>query len=152
MSMTDLSAEPYVTRHLTDAQKERLSMLLESYMSGLENGLPPTIDELTSGSPELRQPLRYCVDGLQNLHRMAAGLDPGTGASSFAQSTTLSAPANYATRSVSPKKTASAARNRENHPSPHGRRLGDFYLHEQIGRGGMGVVYRATQRSLKRTV
>lgn len=32
------------------------------------------------------------------------------------------------------------------------RRLGDFDLHEEIGRGGMGVVYRATQRSLNRTV
>ncbi|WP_372722716.1 protein kinase [Novipirellula sp.] len=152
MSMTDLSAEPFATRHLTDAQKEHLSMLLERYMSGLENGLPPTVDELTSDSPELRQPLRYCVAGLQNLHRMAAGLDPASCASSFEQSTASLAPSSYASRSVSAMKTAIDTRNREGQPSPHGRRLGDFYLHEQIGRGGMGVVYRATQRSLKRTV
>lgn len=32
------------------------------------------------------------------------------------------------------------------------RQLGDFDLHELIGRGGMGVVYRARQRSLNRQV
>jgi WD40 repeat protein len=33
-----------------------------------------------------------------------------------------------------------------------GRRFGEFDIHEELGRGGMGIVYLATQRSLNRRV
>ena len=143
MNMTDLSAEPAATRHLTDAQKEQLSVLLEQYMLGLEDGLPPTVEQLTIDDPDLLEPLRYCVAGLENLHRLAAGMDP------VADDSNAPISAVRDSNHTNGKNGAIAV----NHGNAiHQQRLGDFDLHEQIGRGGMGVVYRATQRSLKRTV
>ena len=114
------SDEPLALRNLTDDQEERLGNLLEQYMTGLETGLPPSVDSLTRSCPELREALHACVGGLESLHRMAGGEN-----------------------SDSVGEEASVENSRQ---------LGDFELHEEIGRGGMGVVYRATQTSLRRTV
>ncbi|MFK8115630.1 MAG: protein kinase [Rubripirellula sp.] len=113
----DESDEPLAMRHLTNAQKDQLGVLLEEYMTALESGMPPSVDTLTRSCPELREPLRACVGGLESLHRMAA-------ADNIVEAATID----------------------------DSRKLGDFELHEEIGRGGMGVVYRATQSSLRRTV
>ncbi|OYP39079.1 serine/threonine-protein kinase [Rhodopirellula sp. MGV] len=123
LSVTDLSLEPVMTRHLTAAQKERLAVLLDDYLTRLEQGTPPSVEDLVTDDPELLEPLRSYINGLEELHQVAAGFTPRQDLTREADdcdsSTTI---------------------------------LGDFRLIEEVGRGGMGVVYRAEQISLDRTV
>lgn len=113
---------------LTHEQRELLSVLLDRYLAAMENGETLNLDELTADCPELKTTLAECVSGLQALHDMAAvakqELLPG--------------------RTLLPLSLgAELSKDFE---------LGDFILHEVIGQGGMGIVYKATQKSLHRIV
>ncbi|MDM4016960.1 serine/threonine-protein kinase [Roseiconus lacunae] len=127
--------EPLAMRNLTAAQKADLGILLEQYLEALESGVPPTVESLTRSRPELREALKSCVDGLEHLHHMALGDDVG----------------GESRRGIRPVRTQ-GSENSSSDTFAEPRPLGAFDLHEEIGRGGMGVVYRATQRSLHRTV
>jgi len=116
--------------NLSPDQRVRLGELLERYLVGLESGLPPSVEQLAQDDPDLTEALAEGVASLVALHTMATGWD------------------SKVTLGLSTIASASDSRNL----FPNSRRLGDFDLHEELGRGGMGVVYRATQRSLKRTV
>ncbi|MCD0462623.1 serine/threonine-protein kinase [Roseiconus lacunae] len=122
----DLSVEPSATRNLTDGQRDRLAVLLDEYLVGLERGTPPNVADLVADDPELAEPLTNYVHGLEDLHQVAAGFAPRSG-------------------------DQDAGRASETGETSH-TVLGDFELIEEVGRGGMGVVYRAQQRSLDRTV
>ena len=92
----------------------------------MEKGLPPPREDLLEANPDLAGPLQAYFDSLDELHDMAAGF----------QRPTVDAAA-FATESL---------------PAGDERRLGDFRLLREIGRGGMGVVYEAQQISLGRRV
>src|SRR5208283_3829803 len=120
----DLSIEPAVIRLLTPEQKDRLTDLLDGYLSQLEKGLPPPRESLLETNPDLAGPLQAYFESLDELYDMAAGFQR-------------------------PEVDAACE-----DPTPAGedRRLGDFRLLREIGRGGMGVVYEAQQISLGRRV
>lgn len=120
---SNLSVEPSIIDRLTPEQQERLTDILDRYLSSLESGVPMAREELLAAHPDLAETLKTYLESLDELHDAAAG---------FVRSTGPSEP-----------ETADSAEE---------KRLGDFRLVREIGRGGMGVVYEARQISLGRRV
>ncbi|MCA9163575.1 MAG: serine/threonine protein kinase, partial [Planctomycetales bacterium] len=121
---TDISRdEPSEFDGLTVEQQQRLTAVLDAYLTSLERNAPLRLESLVAEHPDLAEPLAFYVHSLVELHDAAAGFQ---------------AP----------------------HPTPDtpdgeedtARRLGDFELIREVGRGGMGVVYEARQISLSRRV
>jgi len=121
---SDLSAEPPAIQRLTPEQKDRLTEILDRYLSSLAGGVPAAKEALLESHPDLAGPLEAYLKGLDELHDMAAG---------------------FGGSPRSPEAEAEA-------PGSDEKRLGDFRLLREIGRGGMGVVYEARQISLGRRV
>jgi serine/threonine protein kinase/Flp pilus assembly protein TadD len=97
--------------------------ILEVYLEELEAGARPDPEKLAARCPELAEPLKACLASLDFLQDAALGLR-------------------------GPGQTGQAAAE----VVPELRRLGDFHLLREVGRGGMGVVYEAEQQSLGRRV
>lgn len=139
---------------LTAEQQVRLADLLDQFLSALESGAPLDADELARRHPDLAEPLRRYLDRLDELHQASATFFAGRGepsdddrsaaAPSGAPSAAEYRGPEFASAESTGSPTADAA-------SP-ARRLGDFELGDEIGRGGMGVVYEARQISLDRRV
>jgi serine/threonine protein kinase/Tfp pilus assembly protein PilF len=108
---------------LTRQQQARLADVLDQYMRALERGLPLPQEALLEAHPDLTDSLGAYFRRLADLHDLAAGL------SAISEPTEKPCPL-----------------------GDEGRRLGDFDLLREIGRGGMGVVYEARQLSLDRRV
>jgi serine/threonine protein kinase len=103
---------------------ERLAEILDEYLRAAEHGLPVDREEFVSRYPDLAEPLREYLDGLELLQEVAPSIRTDRDA------------------------TAQSAFNAQQHV----RQLGDYTLVREIGRGGMGIVYEARQISLDRKV
>src|SRR5438128_301508 len=106
------------------AQTDQVIQILEAYLAELEKGGIPHPDALITQYPEHAEVLRAYLRKLELLHEAATGLRGSPG----------------------PEGTTTTADGASN------RRLGDYTILREVGRGGMGLVYEAFQVSLSRRV
>src|SRR5262249_1932871 len=107
---------------LTREQRERLTEVLDRYLLALEGGAPLSQEAILAEHADLAPALTNYFRSLEDLHDMAAGFAGG----------------------------ASHQETPTEEEIEGAKRIGDFELIREIGRGGMGVVYEARQISLDR--
>ncbi len=126
-------SEPSQTLNPCVLDDRKLAEVLDRYLASLEEGAPLEVAQLAAEHPELAEDIRAFAASVEMLHEATQGV-----------------------RAAKPVKKTGGANSTAPfgvEPSPVGaKRLGDFELGAEIGRGGMGVVYEAQQISLQRKV
>jgi WD40 repeat protein len=110
------------TSHDPSDRDRRLNDLIAAYLEAAESGRPPDREEWLARHPDLAGDLRAFFANHDRLARMGAPL------------------------------RALAGEAVQEPPAGRVRYFGDYELLEEIGRGGMAVVYKARQASLNRAV
>jgi WD40 repeat protein len=119
------------TTDLADAEREsRLNNILATYFDTVESGQPGNCDTLVSRHPELAEDLTAFLQEQEELFTLAGPLR------SF----------------LFPSGLFSGSSTEEAVGADMPSALGEYEILETIGTGGMGVVYKAKQRTLNRLV
>ena len=121
--MSDVDRSRTATRLLSPADEDHLLAAVQEYQAAAEAGRPPPRDAFLRRYPDLADALAACLDSLAFVRAATPQLQP-------------------------PRPAVPAAPLDPALQLP----LGDFRIVREIGRGGMGVVYRARQVGLDRIV
>jgi serine/threonine protein kinase len=114
-----------VTISAHDAPRQELVEVLERYMADLESGIAPDEQALLAAHPDLADELRPYLESLRLL--------------------------DGATRDIRLPR-ANANGTQDDTAPQNARQIGEYRIVREIGRGGMGIVYEAHQKSLNRKV
>jgi WD40 repeat protein len=139
------------------AREQRLNEIMAAYFEAAEAGQAPDRDEILALHPELAAELRAFFADHDRLNRLAQPLraavieagDEATTAGGSETTTSASAGGEVETGTTAP---GNGHAPESFSPGTRIRYIGDYELLAEIARGGMGVVYRARQVSLKRVV
>ena len=141
--MSDVQEPP---RNKQDDEDQRLFESLDRYVESLHDANYKSRSELLAHHGELAE-LLGCLDALDSLAIAPTVLDSPSSDSSRHTNPTLVSD----TESMSDS-TGKPAESPQQPESAAPKVFGNYRLEEEIGRGGMGVVYRAWQQDLDRSV
>ena len=150
--MNDLTQDPLYDREFDGEREARLGVVLGAYYDAVEAGEAPDRAALLKGNPDLARELSAFFEDQERFHDW---VEPIRDASTAGPSAVDALEATAELTPVADESGATLVIDGPPRLDPEAVRLpyfGDYELFEEIGCGGMGVVYRAKQRSLNRSV